>query len=174
MYICIISEIQKATDSQSSLTSLSFQSPIWCSWVWSCWPLSCLASWLQHRQQNYGRPNTAAPSVDYCREVINWQTILHSQREGLGFSPSIWGVTKYSCQIKWGDRSQSITVWYDKFFLAFWKIRPCNHCLWTVMETGFYRKPIGSSDKRKLVTSGNDLHMYTYVPNPSTTIFFPV
>lgn len=96
--------------------------------------------------ENFISINPTPPLLVSCShyvsstEVIPWQTIQFSKRTGMEFTPNIWGTTNYSCEFKWGDRTQSFIVWYDKFFLAFWKKRPCTHCLWTVTEAGFYRE----------------------------------
>lgn len=78
-------------------------------------------------------------------EDIPYQTLEPQHRVGVGFTPSIWGVTKYACQFEWGDKRQGFNVWYDNFFMAIWTYRPCKHCLWTVTEAGFFRQKAESA-----------------------------
>jgi hypothetical protein len=62
---------------------------------------------------------------------------------GWGFSPSVWGTTKYYCIFGWAGRTKEVRVWTESEWLPHWKTipRPCSHCLWHVKRDGFYRQP---------------------------------
>ena len=62
---------------------------------------------------------------------------------GWGFSPSVWGTTKYYCIFGWEGRTKEVRVWTESEWLPHWKTipRPCSHCLWHVKRDGVYRQP---------------------------------
>lgn len=66
--------------------------------------------------------------------VITPTTLQRMGRVGWGFHRSIWGHTRFSCDFRWGARTQVFDVWVDRPLLDFWDMpRPCTHCVWYVM-----------------------------------------
>ena len=69
---------------------------------------------------------------------------------GWGFTPSVWGTTKYACQFTWGIRAREFDVWVDDGWIS---VRPCTHCEWRVGREGFFR--IGQYGQRLFIHGWN-------------------
>ena len=73
----------------------------------------------------------------YCGRFPG-KVVNYGEHFGWGFSPSVWGTTRYSCGFQWGRKVQLFVVWVDDDIIIPVPFRPCVHCVWRVGREGFY------------------------------------